>query len=277
MSTPFNPLDYPICFTQPQRLVDSAWVEHIPFAMVLMEITQPGLLVELGTHTGVSYCAFCQAIKELKIGTKCYAVDTWKGDSHVGFYGSEVLTDLRAHHDPLYCEFSSLLQSTFDDALKNFNDGSIDILHIDGLHTYEAVKHDFEAWLPKLSSKSIVLFHDITERKNDFGVWKLWDELKSIYPSFEFIHGHGLGVLAVGQAYPPSMDMLFKSSIEIPNIQEFFYHLGYGLDRELSIKVMTDQLNQANSRIYRYTHIGIWWITKPVRKLIKLITRGKQD
>lgn len=42
MSNPFNPLDYPICYTQPLRLVYPwAWVEHIPFAMVLMEITRP--------------------------------------------------------------------------------------------------------------------------------------------------------------------------------------------------------------------------------------------
>jgi hypothetical protein len=92
------------------------------------------------------------------------------------------------------------LRKTFDDALADVPDGSTDLLHIDGLHTYDAVRHDFESWLPKLSDRAIVLFHDTAERKDDFGVWKLWGELEARYPSFAFTHWHGLGVLQVGRA-----------------------------------------------------------------------------
>ena len=123
----FNPLDYPISFAQPLRLASQwAWVEHIPFAMFLIDNLRPKLFVELGTHGGNSYCAFCQAVKELNIDAKCFAVDTWQGDAQAGFYSPDVLPDLRAHHDPLYGGFSSLVQSTFDDAVKHFSDGTID-------------------------------------------------------------------------------------------------------------------------------------------------------
>ena len=240
-----NPLDHPICFAQPLRLAYPwAWVEHIPFAMFLIDIVRPKLLVELGTHSGNSYCAFCQSIKELHIDAKCYAVDTWKGDMHAGFYGADVLTDLHTHHDPLYGEFSRLVQSTFDEAVRYFLDGSINLLHIDGLHTYEAVQHDFETWLPKLSSQGIIIFHDTNVRERDFGVWKLWDELKGKYPSFEFLHGHGLGVLAVGSNYPASLDILLKSSIDVSLIRNFFYQMGFRWESEFTMQAQLAEREQ---------------------------------
>ena len=231
----FNPLHHPVILSPPRRLTThSAWQEHIPFAMGLVDLLRPAVFVELGTHWGDSYCAFCQAVAELKSETRCYAVDTWQGDPHSHSYGAdagaEVLADLRTHHDPLYGNFSRLLQSTFDDALTHFTDGTIDLLHIDGWHTYEAVKHDFESWLPKMSARGIVLFHDTAATHRDFAVIKFWEEIKQQYPHFEFSHGHGLGVLAVGQEPPPAIhEILAVAPAEAAILRQFFSHLGQSL------------------------------------------------
>jgi len=223
-------LEHPICFSYPRRMVPMpmpAWRQHIPFAMLLVDLFKPKTIVELGVHYGDSYCAFCQAVAELQLRTTCYGVDTWKGDPHTSLYGLNVLRDLKAHHDPLYGGFSSLIQSTFDEALQHFSDGAIDLLHIDGYHTYEAVKHDFETWLPKVSARGIILFHDSSEKHADFGVWKLWEELTAKYPHFEFIHSHGLGVIAVGTQVPEELNWLFQATDqEIVAIQNFFFLLG---------------------------------------------------
>jgi len=69
----------------PDRLDgQSAWVGHLPFAFWIIDAVRPDQFVELGTHTGVSYCAFCQAIEKLDLSTVAYAIDTWEGDAHSG-------------------------------------------------------------------------------------------------------------------------------------------------------------------------------------------------
>jgi hypothetical protein len=211
----FDPLDHPIVFAPPRYLSGgSAWVEHIPLAFLLVDLLRPRVLVELGTHHGDSYCAFCQAVEQLGLGgnsTRCFAVDTWRGDAHAGFYGDDVIQRLRQRHDPAYGTFSTLVRSDFDSAVSHFADGSIDLLHVDGHHEYESVRHDFERWQPKLSERAVVLLHDTAERGHGFGVWRLWQELSPRWPSFEFTHGHGLGVLAVGPAAPGPVLALLRS------------------------------------------------------------------
>ena len=127
----------------------SAWAGHVPFAHWIVRATAPRVLVELGTHWGVSYSAFCEAVVRDGLDTRCFAVDTWQGDEQAEFYGEEVYADLRQFHDARYGAFSRLLRCTFDEALPHLPDSSIDLLHIDGLHTYDAVRHDYESWLPE--------------------------------------------------------------------------------------------------------------------------------
>jgi len=222
--------------------------------MFMIDLVRPKILVELGTYTGVSYSAFCQAVKKLGIDTRCYGIDTWEGDPQTGFYGTDVLTDLRDHHDPLYGSFSRLIQSTFDEAAKYFSNGSIDLLHLDGLHTYEAVRHDFETWLPKLSQRAVILLHDTNVRERDFGVWKLWEELSGRYPSFSMTHGHGLGVLQVGKKCPEALNLLFgMRENEIEGFRELFHQLGSKLEvqieKEQAVRALSAQVAEKEQRV----------------------------
>ena len=141
----FDPLAFPACLMEPARTsVDvRAWQQHIPFAFAIMQMLRPQIFVELGTHKGDSYLSFCQAVAALNLPTKCYAVDTWRGDEHAGLYDDSVFTELMGYHGRVYGGFSALLRSTFEEAVGHFADASIDLLHIDGLHTYEAVRADF--------------------------------------------------------------------------------------------------------------------------------------
>ena len=252
MPASFNPLDHPIVFSSPRRLTPfSACQEHIPVAMLLVDLLRPNLFVELGTHYGDLYCAFCQAIQELDLSTRCCAIDNSDGDSPAGFYSPEVLADLRAHHDPLYGHFSSLVKSTFDDSLKQLSDGSIDLLFIDGYHAYEVVRHDFESWLPKTSSRGVILFHNVNEA--DFGVRRLWEEVKERYSYFEFTHGHGVGVLAVGRKQPEAFQALLQTSRqEVLAIRNFFFQLGSRLTVKAEQGQLAADLDRLNQEIKQF-------------------------
>src|SRR3954465_7829937 len=93
-------------FMRPQRTgVESAWYGHVPFAHWIVAACQPRLLVELGTHNGVSYAAFCEALARCAGDARAFAVDSWEGDEHAGHYGDQVYLDFRRFHDERYRGF----------------------------------------------------------------------------------------------------------------------------------------------------------------------------
>ncbi len=179
----FNDLEWP-------------WAGHKYFIYDFILNLKPHTIVELGTHKGTSFFSMCQAVKDGKLKTKLYAVDTWKGDEHAGFYDETIFNEVKKIKKTYYSKQNIiLLRSLFDDAGIQFKENSIDLLHIDGLHTYQAVKHDFENWYKKVKKNGIIIFHDTNEKHDDFGVYKLWEKLKKKYKTLEFYHSHGLGIL----------------------------------------------------------------------------------
>jgi hypothetical protein len=223
----------------------SAWLGHIPFGVWIVETVQPEVLVELGTHYGHSYFTFCSSVVKSQLSTKCYAVDTWQGDEQAGQYDGSIYSSVKKFNDNHFKTFSKLLCMTFDEAVSKFEDGSIDILHIDGLHTYNAVRHDFETWAPKLSDKAVVLFHDTNVHERDFGVWQLWNELSTKHPHIHFNHSYGLGVLFVGKNQPLLIKEILRECELLGGptiIPEFFAKMGQCIELEYNISDRDGQI-----------------------------------
>ena len=226
----------PASFWVPDYFCDSAWIEHAPFAFWVCEALRPRHFIELGTHHGYSYFAFCQAIDRLGLGTTAYAVDTWQGDEHAGFYDESVFQSVAARNGAKYSGFSTLLRTTFEGALSYFADGSVDLLHIDGRHFYDDVKSDLMIWRPKLAENAVVLFHDTNVREREFGVWKFFDELAAQHPSFRFFHGHGLGVLVLGEPVPATIAPLIHARRETADqIRAVYAFLGGALSTRAAL------------------------------------------
>ena len=236
-------------FWEPLRLaVPGSWCGHIPAAYWLVKAVRPKLFAELGTHSGNSYSAVCQAIDSLGLPCRAFAIDTWNGDEHSGFYEESVYVDLNRFNQDHFARFSKLLRMTFDEARHYFSSDSIDLLHIDGLHTYEAVKHDFETWSSAASAAAVVIFHDINVREREFGVWKLWQELNGCYPSFEFHHSEGLGVLGVGSQQSELMERLFEVA-EDASASELVRRIFSARGEAFTQRVRAIQLQEENEAI----------------------------
>lgn len=185
----------------PEMMKYSPWSGHRQFVYDYVVDTEPESIVELGSYYGCSAFTFLQAIKDHSLSTNFYAIDTWAGDS---FTESDYKEDIYGSYKVIQDTFfekqnKSMLRMTFDEANCLFQDDSIDILHIDGAHTYEHCRHDFETWKSKVKKNGVVLFHDISEDRLNgelLGSHLYWEELKETYQyTCEFPYSFGLGLL----------------------------------------------------------------------------------
>ena len=172
------------------------WEGHRDFVYDLLAFVKPKQIVELGSQYGCSLFTFCQSVLENQLETRIDAIDFWQGNIGAEISGEEVLEIVRRTVDVYFAEIDIHLHPMkFDQAIELFDDGTIDILHIDGSHKYEDVDHDFNMWMKKLSKDGIILFHDIYSDM-DQGSCDHWKMIKEKYSAwFEFKHSCGLGIL----------------------------------------------------------------------------------
>ncbi len=257
-----------------------------------MDILKPDILVEMGTHKGTSFFAFCQAVRDLNLSTKCFAIDNWLGDEHAGFYSDQIYDDFSTELET-YQSFATAIRDDFKNAIEKFSDNSIDVLHIDGFHTYEAAKNDFNTYLPKVSKElGVVLIHDINEFEGNFGVHNLWSEIKLEFETLEFLHGHGLGVVKIGTKTSDGLSALFDKDNH-NKYQIFFKNLGLKVKNDYEVEKLLkdheclksaldamasdlsrlrDSAEELSREIYGIKSSLLWRVTQPARKIKKLLT-----
>lgn len=92
-------------------------------------------------------------------------------------------------------------KETFDKVSNILNGNQLHYLFIDGDHTYEGVKSDFEMYGKLVKSNGIIAFHDIVSDKsknpNHF-VSEFWNEIKGQYEHFEFVRSWDQSKLGLG-------------------------------------------------------------------------------
>src|SRR5262249_45970556 len=89
--------------------------------------------------------------------------------------------------------------------------------------------------------------HDIEVRGDNFGVWRLWEELSKQYPAFTFAHSYGLGVLAVGKNQPTSFRALLRMA-QTPRDAAFVRNMFAVRGSAIADRLVRGQLREEGAR-----------------------------
>lgn len=125
--------------------------------------------LEMGTERGLYAEVLCKANPKLKL----YCVDAWT--AYKGYREhvtqaliDEIYADAQKRLSPYNCE---LIKAFSKDAAKDFVDGSLDFVYLDGNHEYDFVKEDLSLWTKKVRPGGIFAGHDyVLPRNVNFGV-----------------------------------------------------------------------------------------------------------
>lgn len=177
---------------QARCAIQTAWAGLGPIGYELAAHLKPKHVVELGSYGGFSTCCLGLALLDHSPGSILRAVDTWQGDPHAGYYPEDVWRQFSWLRSELGLEdVIKPLRMTFQEAAAQITE-PIDLLHIDGWHTFKAVRQDLKLFRGKLAPGATVIFHDVNAHFVGMRIFWLWLSLNR--PTALVPYSHGLGV-----------------------------------------------------------------------------------
>lgn len=179
--------------------------EEMVAALEFLATRPPKTYVEIGTAWGGSLFCWAQVADP---AAHLVSVDLPGGVGGGGYAAHHV------RHYKQFCQDGQRLSCVMGDSgspevlaeVRRLTVGeTIDVLFIDGDHTYAGVKRDFEMYSPLVQPGGLIMFHDIMPAPHHpecIEVDRLWNELKQRYAHKEFVQdpmqeGSGIGVLCV--------------------------------------------------------------------------------
>lgn len=178
--------------------------EFLAFAEAVKS-TDPKIVVEIGTKKGGSFFIWARYLKPKHL----ISIDL-PGGIHGGGFNPKKIPFLKYFlNDYKDSKVSIILgdshkNETKEELIRTLNGSKIDFLFIDGDHTYEGVKSDFEMYKDLVKKGGLIGFHDIADteyhHKLDCYVDVLWNEIKENYEYQEFFENrdqrkYGIGLI----------------------------------------------------------------------------------
>jgi len=178
--------------------IDSVQIREEILALAqAVKSVNPKTILEIGTCNGGTFFIWSNLASELAI-----TCDINKSKIREELYHSfpppdsncKVIPLTGDTHDPKFLETVK----------KALNGKQVDFLFIDGDHTEEGVKSDYNMYSPLVRSGGVIAFHDILEKQPipDNQVFYFWKEIKNTTKTEEFVKdytqtGFGIGIIRV--------------------------------------------------------------------------------
>ena len=161
---------------------------------------KPKRAMEIGTHLGGTLFLLCRLADP---AAQVISVDYHRGrfgGARKFVYNSFLREQQRLH----VITGDSHSEATHASITSKLGSAKLDFLFIDGDHSYDGVKRDFEMYSPLVRPGGLVAFHDIVAHplEKECHVKEFWDEVKQSYRHKEFIDSTqqqwaGIGLLYV--------------------------------------------------------------------------------
>jgi predicted O-methyltransferase YrrM len=166
---------------------------------------KPRTVVEIGTaRGGTLFLLSCIADPsarlvsvDLPAGLYGGGYPSWKGLLYRRFMGAgQSLHLIRG---------DSHKQTTFEQTLEALNGDSVDLLFIDGDHTYAGAKQDFMKYRSLVRPGGLIVFHDILPSAidKDITVSPLWAEVAGAFRTEEIVDSYDQGQFGIGVLIAP--------------------------------------------------------------------------
>lgn len=139
---------------------------------MILEIVRPEfVIVEVGSFAGVSSDLFARYCRKL------YCVDLWSLETSIEYElmeKAELMFDRvwEAHHN------IEPIQGRSVEVAKQFTDQSVDMVYIDGNHSYASVKEDIQAWMPTIKPGGWMTGHDMILMSVQTAVREMFGDVK---------------------------------------------------------------------------------------------------
>ena len=149
----------------------------------------PKVIVEIGTWNGGTFFVWSRIFPN---ANKIISIDLPDGQYGGGYdvkrikFFREFISD-RTNTAMHFIRGDSKSLDSVSGLKKILGDDKIDFLYLDGDHTYEGIKKDFEIYKDLMSDDGLIGFHDINTFKDGHEVHRYWNEIKDGFKYEEFI------------------------------------------------------------------------------------------